>query len=86
MSLTSKTATITIVGGSYADGAPTLTLKLNKPVTLQNTADGTKYTIVLLPQGTAAAPGSSSSGSSSSSSSSGTGSGSAPAVPTTPSG
>jgi hypothetical protein len=83
MSLTSKTATITIVGGSYADGAPTLTLKLNKPITLQNTADGTKYTIVLLPQGTAAAPGSSSSGSSSSS---GTGSGSAPAVPTTPSG
>jgi hypothetical protein len=58
VSLTSKTASITIVGGSYADGAPTLKLTVNKPVTLQNTADGTKYTLILMPQGTQAPSGS----------------------------
>ncbi|HET8893227.1 MAG TPA: hypothetical protein VFM96_03920 [Gaiellaceae bacterium] len=51
-SLTKTTAKVTIVGGSYADGAPALTLTLGKPVTLQNTADGTRYTLVLEPQGT----------------------------------
>jgi hypothetical protein len=50
--LTAKIATIGIVGGSYASGAPAITLKVNQPVTLQNTADGTKFTLVLLPQGT----------------------------------
>lgn len=51
-SLTKTAAKVTIVGGSYADGAPALTLTLGKPVTLQNTADGTRYTLVLEPPGT----------------------------------
>jgi hypothetical protein len=51
-SLTKTTAKVTIVGGSYADGAPALMLTLGKPVTLQNTADGTRYTLVLEPPGT----------------------------------
>lgn len=50
--LTQKTAKVSIVGGSYADGAPELTLTVGKPVTLQNTADGTRYTLILEPQGT----------------------------------
>ncbi len=54
VSLTAHSATITIVGGSYASGSQTLTLKENKPVTLVNTADGTRYTLVLFPQGTIA--------------------------------
>jgi hypothetical protein len=65
LSLTATTAKISVVGGSYASGAGTLTLKVNKPVTLVNTADGTRYTLLLMPQGTqpsasgpaAAAPG-----------------------------
>jgi hypothetical protein len=52
VSLTPKSAKIAIVGGSYADGANTLTLDVGKAVTLQNTADGTKYTLILEPQGT----------------------------------
>jgi len=40
------------VGGSYASGAATVTLHENKPVTLMNTADGTRYKLVLKPQGT----------------------------------
>jgi hypothetical protein len=52
VSLTAKSAKVTIVGGSYADGAPALTLTVGKPVTLQNTADGTRYVLVLEPQGT----------------------------------
>jgi hypothetical protein len=52
VSLTKTTAKVTVVGGSYADGAPALTLRVGKPVTLQNTADGTRYTLVLEPQGT----------------------------------
>jgi hypothetical protein len=52
-SLTATTATVVIVGGSYANGSPSLTLKVNKPVTLVNTADGTRYTLLLSPQGTA---------------------------------
>ena len=51
-SLTKTAAKVTIVGGSYADGAPALTLTRGKPVTLQNTADGTRYTLVLEPPGT----------------------------------
>jgi hypothetical protein len=54
LSLTATTAKISVVGGSYASGAGTLTLKINKPVTLVNTADGTRYTILLMPQGTQA--------------------------------
>jgi hypothetical protein len=49
VSLTAKTAKIAVVGGSYADGAPAITLKMGTPLTLQNTADGTKYTLVLEP-------------------------------------
>ena len=41
-----------VAGGSYASGAQTVTLKVNTPVTLVNTADGTRYTLILLPQGT----------------------------------
>ena len=49
VSLTAKTAKVAIVGGSYADGAPAITLKMGTPLTLQNTADGTKYTLILEP-------------------------------------
>jgi hypothetical protein len=59
ISLTSSTAKISVVGGSYADGAATLTLKVNRAVTLANTADGTRYTIELMPQGTVASTSSS---------------------------
>jgi hypothetical protein len=50
--LTKSSAKVSIAGGSYASGAPALTLVVGKPVTLQNTADGTRYTLVLEPQGT----------------------------------
>ena len=55
-SLTDKTAKVSIVGGSYASGAPSLTLTVGTPVTLQNTADGTRYTLLLEPQGTQVPP------------------------------
>jgi hypothetical protein len=48
---------------------------VNKPVTLVNTADGTRYTLLLYPQGTSVSAGSSAGGSSS---------GSATPAPTTP--
>jgi hypothetical protein len=54
ISLTAKSAKVAVVGGSYASGSQTLTLNANKPVTLVNTADGTRYTLLLYPQGTAA--------------------------------
>jgi hypothetical protein len=52
VSLSSRSAKISIVGGSYANGAKTVPLTQNKPVTLMNTADGTRYTLILKPQGT----------------------------------
>ena len=52
VALTATTAKVSVAGGSYASGASTLTLKVNTPVTLVNTADGTRYTLTLLPQGT----------------------------------
>jgi hypothetical protein len=52
VSLTAHTAKISIVGGSYASGVATVTLRENKPLTLMNTADGTRYKLVLKPQGT----------------------------------
>jgi hypothetical protein len=52
VSLTAKTAKISVAGGSYADGAPTVTLHLGTPLTLQNTADGSKYTLILEPPNT----------------------------------
>jgi uncharacterized membrane protein YgcG len=67
VSLTASAAKVAVVGGSYASGAPTLTLEVNKPVTLQNTADGTRYTLILMPQGTQATGGAASGGGASSS-------------------
>ena len=52
VSLTAHTAKISIVGGGYASGAATVTLRENKPLTLMNTSDGTRYKLVLKPQGT----------------------------------
>jgi hypothetical protein len=54
VSLTAHSARISIVGGSYANGVATVTLYENKPLTLMNTADGTRYRIVLKPSGTPA--------------------------------
>jgi hypothetical protein len=48
VSLTRKTAKISVAGGSLANGAPTLTLRRGKPLTLVNTADGTRYRLVLV--------------------------------------
>jgi hypothetical protein len=53
ISLTAHTARISIVGGSYSSGAPAVTLRENKAVTLMNTADGTRYKLTLKPVGTA---------------------------------
>jgi hypothetical protein len=55
VSVTAHSAKISIVGGSYSSGAPTVTLQENKPVTLMNTADGTRYKLILKPVGTAVA-------------------------------
>ena len=52
ISVTAHTAKISIVGGSYASGAPAVTLRENKPVTLMNTADGVRYKLILKPVGT----------------------------------
>src|SRR5215813_7957133 len=52
VSVTAHTAKISIVGGSYANGSPTVTLRENKPVTLMNTADGTRFKLILKPVGT----------------------------------
>jgi hypothetical protein len=52
VSLTAKTAKIAVVGGSYTNGSNTLTLTLGSVVTLVNTANGRKYTLVLYPPGT----------------------------------
>jgi hypothetical protein len=54
VSLTAKTATVSVVGGSYASGSQTLKLEVGKAVTLVNTADGTRYTLLLYAQGTSA--------------------------------
>ena len=53
---------------------PTVTLRENKPVTLVNTADGTRYTLILKPLGTGVPGGSTSSRAGSGTSSSGSGS------------
>ena len=73
VSVTAHSAKISIAGGSYSSGAPTVTLKENKPVTLVNTADGTRYTLILKPLGTGVAGGSTSSSPGSGASSSGSG-------------
>ncbi len=61
VSVTAHSAKISIAGGSYSSGAPTVTLRENKPVTLVNTADGTRYTLILKPLGTSVPGGSTSS-------------------------
>lgn len=43
-----KSVEIGIAGGSYADGDPTLKLAFGKKITLQNTADGSRYELELL--------------------------------------
>ena len=47
-SLTRTSAKIGIAGGSYENGAATVTLVKGKTVTLMNTADGARYTLRLL--------------------------------------
>jgi hypothetical protein len=42
-----KSVRIAVAGGSYADGSPTIELELRKPLTLQNTADGSRYVLEL---------------------------------------
>lgn len=48
VSLTAKTARIGIAGGSLENGAPAVTLSKGKPLTLLNTANGTRYVLRLL--------------------------------------
>jgi hypothetical protein len=48
VSLGRDSVRISIAGGSLASGAPTVTLKRGKPLTLVNTADGTEYELRLL--------------------------------------
>jgi hypothetical protein len=48
VSLTKTSARVGIAGGSLASGNQTVTLKLNKQLTLMNTADGTRYVLRLL--------------------------------------
>jgi hypothetical protein len=55
VALTSKSAKISIAGGSLANGS-TVTLPLGKPVTLMNTADGTRYVLVYLGPGDRTTP------------------------------
>jgi hypothetical protein len=51
VSLTATSAKIGISGGSFEGGTQTVTLKKNKPLTLMNTADGTRYVLRLLSVG-----------------------------------
>jgi hypothetical protein len=52
--LTAKAAKVAVAGGSYTTGAHALKLTVNSVVTLMNTADGKRYTLVLYPPGTPA--------------------------------
>jgi hypothetical protein len=78
ISVTPSTAKISIAGGSYSNGAASVTLHVNKPVTLMNTADGTRYKVILKPQGTPVAAESAPAGGSTTTSTT-------PTSPTTPS-
>ena len=84
LSVTAHSAKISIVGGSYANGAPAVTLQENKPVTLMNTADGTRYTLILKPLGTAVAAAKPASSSGSTSTGTGTGTSTTPTTVTLP--
>ena len=48
VSVTATTAKVGIAGGSFENGTPTVKLKKNKPLTLMNTADGTRYVVRLV--------------------------------------
>ena len=48
VSLTPRAAKIGIAGGSYENGAATVTLAKGKTVTLMNTADGMRYVLRLV--------------------------------------
>jgi hypothetical protein len=56
VSLTPGAVKVAIAGGSYTSGAATVTLKKGKPLTLENTADGTRYVLELLWTGTGTPP------------------------------
>jgi hypothetical protein len=57
VSLTTKSGKISIAGGSLSSGKAAVTVEVGKPTTLMNTADGTRYVILLVSVGaTAAAP------------------------------
>ncbi len=85
VSVTAHSAKISIAGGSYSSGAAAVTLRENKPVTLVNTADGTRYTLILKPLGTGVPGASTSSRAGSGTSSSGSGSSGSGTTTTTPS-
>jgi hypothetical protein len=59
VSMTTTTVKIGIAGGSLANGSNTVTLKKGKPLTLMNTADGTRYVIVFVSVGDTTVPGAS---------------------------
>ena len=48
VSLTKTSARVGIAGGSFESGGATVTLQKNKPLTLMNTADGTRYILRLI--------------------------------------
>ena len=56
VSMTATTLKIGIAGGSLATGSPTVTLKKGKPLTLMNTADGTRYVLVFVSVGDSTTP------------------------------
>jgi hypothetical protein len=51
VSVSGDTAKVAIDGGSYASGAKAITLRKGQPLTLVNTADGTRYRVVLVATG-----------------------------------
>lgn len=51
VSVSARSARVAIDGGSYASGATTIILKKGEPVTLVNTADGTRYRVVFVSTG-----------------------------------
>lgn len=61
VAITATTVKIGIAGGSLATGSPTVTLKKGKPLTLMNTADGTRYVLVFVSVGDTTTPAASSS-------------------------
>ncbi len=51
VSVSAKSAKVAIDGGSYASGDTAITLEKGEQVTLVNTADGTRYRVVLVSTG-----------------------------------